>query len=188
MDKIDLLMQAEAITKSVEVPNLAIPGFHPHANITFEEPIVSYLSGDMIEQAQLTRIHHEGETYTGFYHEEQFGKTPKFFTLYDLEEYLKLMLRTPRTISIEEVETTHDIVLADGSRSGLFAEVPADLPSRMTLGKIGEYIKIKSVRDERDIPEPENGCIVVRCSLNLWEYKEENGTSDNEDEDGDDIE
>lgn len=178
MDKIDLLMQAEAITSSVEVPNLALLGFNPHANTTFEEPIVSYLSGTTIEKAKVCRIVHEGETYTGFYHEEPFGRTPKFFTLYDLEEFLKLMLRTSRTISIEDVETTQDIVLADGSRSGLFAEVAADLPSRLALGKIGEYIKIKSVRDERDIPEPEDGCIIVRCSINLWKHEEDNGEAE----------
>lgn len=173
MDKIDLLMQAETLTKSVVIPYNCILGFDPHVNKTFNEPIQSYLSGEYIEEAHVSRLVHDGEIYTVFSHEEPFGKTPKFFTLQDLEDYLNLMLRTSRTISIEEVETTHDVVLSDGTRSGLFAAIPANLTEALRMGKIDADIHIKSVRDERDIPEADAGQIIVRCAFSVWQNEEE---------------
>lgn len=168
MDKIDLLMQADALAASVEIPFDAIVGFNAHANVLFNSPVISYLSGSEIESAKVGRTMVDGIVYTIFYHEEEFGRTPSFFTLQSLEDFLLLMLQTPRSISIEEVETTQDVVLSNG-RSGLFAVVSADLPVKLRLGKIDEDVTLRSVRDERDIPEAGPGQIVVRCEFSVWD-------------------
>lgn len=187
-DKFDLLTRVARIDNSLRIPDDAQHSIVSQGKIPLLEPIVSYLTGDMITEVDtvstVVRAVRNGvqniEVYLGYQYIESIGRSPIFFNLEGLENYLTLMTSTSREIPMNEISYLDEVFLSE-TRTGIYGVMKrSTLRSFFDAAKgLDDNIRIKSVRCIEDIfdlmvevkaLESETGDTyqLVRLSMNAW--------------------